>query len=367
MARAGAVVIGAGVIGLAVARALARAGHAPLILEANDRFGAETSSRNSGVIHAGLYYPAGSLKSRLCIAGSRRLYAFCAERGVPHRRLGKLVIAHEPGQIAELEALAAHAAGCGVTDLELLDAARARALEPALTCAAALHAPSTGIVDPYALMLALLGDAEANDAQLVVRATVAALSHVGGQWWVHLADSDAAVLHAPIVVNAAGLGAQALATMTGTLQHAHVPPLRCARGNYFAYSGPVPFRRLIYPLPESGGLGTHLTLDLAGQARFGPDVEWSDRSDPAVDPGCKPAFTAAARRIWPALDPERLHPAWAGVRPKLSGPGEPPADFVISGPADHGCAGLVNLFGIESPGLTASLAIADAVLHSLGI
>ena len=364
--RVAAVVVGAGVVGLAVARALALAGRVPLILEAGERFGAETSSRNSEVIHAGLYYPEGSLKARLCVEGREQLYAYCAARGVPHRRPGKLVFAHVLEQGAELERIAARGRAAGVDDLVLLDAGQARVLEPALACAAALLSPSTGIVDSHALMLALLGEAEAQGAQLVTRSRVSCLSRARGEWWIHLDGSDEAVVRTPLLVNAAGLGAQQLAAMTGTLAPCHVPPLQFARGVYFTYAGRVPFSRLIYPLPEPGGLGTHLTLDMAGQARFGPDVEWIDAVDYIVDPRRKAGFLAAAQRIWPGLDPERLSPGYAGVRPKLSGPGEAAADFVISGPEAHGCEGLVNLFGIESPGLTASLAIAGEVARMLG-
>lgn len=361
----GAVVIGAGVVGLAIGRALALAGHAPLILEAEPAFGTGASARNSGVIHAGIYYATGSLKARLCVAGKERLYAFCAARGVPHRRIGKLVFAHDASQLPELDRIAAMAAAAGVHDLERLDAAGARALEPALAAAGALHSPSTGIVDSHALMQALLGEAEAHGAMLVTNTRVGRVSRAGDLWQVHLPGETEPVVSAPVLVNSAGLGAQALAGATEGLDPALVPPLHLARGVYFTCSGKAPFARLIYPVPEPGGLGTHLTLDLAGQARFGPDVEWIDRIDYTVDPARHAGFAAAARRIWPALDPERLQPGYAGIRAKLSGPDEAAADFMIQGPAAHGLAGLVNLFGIESPGLTASLAIADHVVALL--
>ncbi|GGC07732.1 FAD-dependent oxidoreductase [Novosphingobium endophyticum] len=363
--RVDAVVVGAGVVGLAVARALARKGRAPLVLDRETRFGSWTSSRNSEVIHAGIYYPRGSLKASLCVAGKERLYAFCSQRGVPHRRIGKVIFAHDESQLADLEAIRRNGEDAGVTDLVALDRTEARKLEPELACAGALLSPSTGIVDSHAFMLALLGEAEAHDAMLVTASRVDRIVRKGGLYHVWTDTGETAVISTPVLVNAAGLAAQEIALATEGLDPAHVPPIHYARGAYFTYSGKVPFSHLIYPVPEPGGLGTHLTFDLQGQARFGPDVEWIDAVDYAVDPYRKAKFAAAAKRIWPALDPDRLQPGYAGVRPKLSGPGEPPADFVISGPVDHGCEGLVNLFGIESPGLTASLSIAEAVVGKL--
>ncbi|HEY6869203.1 MAG TPA: NAD(P)/FAD-dependent oxidoreductase [Novosphingobium sp.] len=363
--RVGAIVIGAGVVGLAIGRALALAGHAPLILDGEADFGSWTSSRNSEVIHAGIYYPEGSLKARLCVAGKHQLYAFCAARGVPHQRIGKLIFAHDAAQFGELDRIEAAALAAGVTDLQRLDQAGARALEPALACAGALLSPSTGIVDSHGLMQALLGEAEAHGAMLVTNSPVERVSRAGALWQVHLPGEAEPVVSAPILVNSAGLGAQALAAATEGLDPAFVPPLHLARGVYFTHSGRVPFAHLIYPVPEPGGLGTHLTLDLAGQARFGPDVEWIDRIDYTVDPARHAKFAAAAQRIWPGLDPARLQPGYAGIRPKVSGPGEPAADFLIHGPETHRQDGLVNLFGIESPGLTASLAIADRVAELL--
>lgn len=363
--RVGAIVVGAGVVGLAVARALALHGHAPLVLEGEDHFGSWTSSRNSEVIHAGIYYPPGSLKAELCVAGKQQIYAFCKAHGVPHRRIGKLIFAHDEAQRADLEAIVRRAQQAGVTDLEPLDRAAVRALEPDLDCAAALLSPSTGIIDSHAFMLALLGEAEAHDAMLVTAAPIERITRRDGLWHVWMHGMEAAVVSAPILVNACGLAARRLALATEGLDPALVPPAFYARGVYFTYSGKVPFSHLIYPVPEPGGLGTHLTLDLAGQARFGPDVEWIDGIDYTVNPARHATFAAAAQRIWPALDPDRLQPGYAGIRPKIAGPGEPAADFVISGPRDHGCEGLVNLFGIESPGLTASLAIADKVAEAL--
>jgi L-2-hydroxyglutarate oxidase LhgO len=363
--RVDAIVIGAGVVGLAIARALALVGKPPLILDGEPHFGSWTSSRNSEVIHAGIYYPQGSLKARLCVEGKHQLYAFCEARGVPHNRLGKLIFAHGEDQLGELDTIVARAEEAGVRDLRRLDRTSASALEPELDCAGALLSPSTGIIDSHAFMLALLGEAEAHGAMLVTSSDVARITRAGDLWQVHMDEAGDAIVSAPVLINAAGLGAQGLARKTEGLGADDVPPLHFARGVYFTYSGKIPFSHLIYPVPEPGGLGTHLTLDLAGQARFGPDVEWIDAIDYTVDPGRLPKFAAAAQRIWPALDPDQLQPGYAGIRPKVTGPGEAAGDFIISGPADHGCAGLVNLFGIESPGLTASLAIADAVMAVL--
>lgn len=369
MERVDTIVVGAGVVGLAVARALARAGRETLVLEAAARPGTGISARNSEVIHAGLYYPRDSLKARLCVAGRRALYEFCVARGVPHRRTGKLIVARDAAQLHDLDAIEAAAQAAGVHDLRRLDPAAARALEPALECAAALLSPSTGIVDSQALLLALLADAESCGATLACGAVVQRIERREGAWCVHAAPpgatDDVFVVAATQVVNAAGLGAHAVARSIEALDAAHLPPRFLARGHYFAYSGRVPFSHLIYPVPEPGGLGTHLTLDLAGRARFGPDVQWIGQESYEVDPALHAKFAAAARRIWPDLDPARLAPAYAGIRPKIVGPGAPAADFVVSGPAAHGLDGLVNLFGIESPGLTASLALADAVLHQL--
>ena len=359
-----AVVIGAGVIGIAIARALAMAGNAVLLLEGEAEFGSWTSSRNSEVIHAGIYYPTGSMKARLCVDGRERLYAYCQQRGVPHRRSGKLIFAAHEGQVPALDILR-HQASCnGVEDLVLLDRRGAHDVEPALDCTAALLSPSTGIVDVHALMLAFLGDAEAHGATYVSRSRVNAVRGSAGGWQVMLADVGATV-SCRLLVNAAGLAAQSVAAEIEGLPTSCIPPRHLARGVYFSYAGRTPFSHLIYPLPEPGGLGLHLTLDLGGQAHFGPDVEWVDAIDYRVDENRKPAFVAAARRIWPAIDPEKLLPGYAGIRPKIAGPGEPAADFVISGSSDHGCPGLVNLFGIESPGLTASLAIAETVVEAL--
>ena len=366
-----AVVIGAGVVGLAVARALALAGREVLVLEAAEAFGTGTSARNSEVIHAGIYYPQGSLKAQLCVQGKEQLYAYCTERGVAHQRCGKLIVATSAAQVDELRAIQQRAAANGVNDLRLISADEARALEPALACHAALLSPSTGIVDSHGLMLSLLGDMENAGGMLAVNSKVnrlvaqAETAPAAIDVIVDAEGGQATVLRARTVVNAAGLHAPALAAATQGLDARHVPTAYFAKGNYFTLSGRAPFGRLIYPVPEPGGLGVHLTLDLGGQAKFGPDVQWVDSPDAPdaylVDPRRGDGFYAEVRRYWPALPDGALQAGYAGIRPKISGPGQPAADFLIQGPAEHGIAGLVNLFGIESPGLTSCLAIGDWV------
>ncbi|MDO5693547.1 MAG: NAD(P)/FAD-dependent oxidoreductase [Pseudomonadota bacterium] len=366
-----AVVIGAGVVGLAVARALALAGREVLVLEAADTFGTQTSARNSEVIHAGIYYPAGSLKARLCVQGRQMLYAYCAERGITHQRCGKLIVATSTAQVDELRRIHAHAAANGVHDLQWLEARQVRALEPALACHAALLSPSTGIVDSHGLMMALLGDVENAGGTLAVQSPVEAM-RVGVEHG-HAAiaieagsGTESLTLVARGVVNAAGLHAPALAARTQGLAAHHVPRAHFAKGNYFTLIGRAPFSHLVYPVPQPGGLGVHLTLDLGGQAKFGPDVQWVDSPDDVtVDPARGQAFYAEVRHYWPQLPDGALQPGYAGIRPKISGPGEPAADFVIQGPREHGVPGLVNLFGIESPGLTSCLAIGDEVVACL--
>lgn len=359
------IVIGAGVIGLAVARALARAGREVIVLEGEGHIGSHTSSRNSEVIHAGIYYPPGSLKARLCVAGKHALYAYCAERGIAHRNCGKLIVAADAGEAERLADIKARAAANGVPDLEMLTGAQARALEPALACAAALLSPSTGIVDSHGLMLAYLGEAEDHGAAVAFRTPVARIEVGDDSHRVETGGAAPARISARALVNAAGLFAPALAAGMEGLDAAHVPAARYCKGSYFSLAGRAPFSRLIYPVPNSAGLGVHLTLDLGGQARFGPDTEWVDGIDYGVDAARGEAFYAAVRRYWPQLADGALVPAYAGVRPKIAGPGEAAADFRIDGPEVHGVAGLVNLFGIESPGLTASLAIADEVAARL--
>jgi L-2-hydroxyglutarate oxidase LhgO len=363
MADFDSIVVGAGVVGIAIARALAQSDRRVLLLDGEPNFGTWTSSRNSEVIHAGLYYPEGSLKARLCVAGREKLYAFADARGVRYRRTGKLIFAHGSDQLLELDRIVDRAERAGVFDLKRLNTAQVQAIEPALECAGALLSPSTGIVDSHGLMLAMLGEAEACGALFVTNAKVERISRAGKLWNVHVDGEMAA--SAPVLVNSAGLAAQELAAVTEGLENTAIPRRYIARGVYFAYSGALPFRHLIYPVPDVGGLGTHLTFDLDGRGRFGPDVEWVDSVDYTVDPVRHAEFLAAARRIWSALDADRLEPGYAGIRPKIAGPNEPAGDFIISGPEVHGQAGLVNLFGIESPGLTASFAIADEVVSRL--
>ncbi|MBP2294328.1 NAD(P)/FAD-dependent oxidoreductase [Azospirillum rugosum] len=375
MERVDCVVVGAGVVGLAIARRLARAGREVVILEAADAIGTGTSSRNSEVIHAGIYYPTGSLRARLCVAGRDALYAYCREHGVAHSRIGKLIVATEEAQLPRLDAIRAQAAANGVDDLRAIPAAEAMAMEPALRCVGALLSPSTGIIDSHGLMLALQGDAEEAGAMLALlspleRTRRTSNSSMGG-FELEVGGAEPMRIACATLVNAAGLGAWAVARGLEGFPADLIPPRVLAKGNYYALGqGRSPFSRLVYPVPVEGGLGVHLTLDLAGQARFGPDVEWLapesyDRIDYAVDPRRADAFYGEVRRYWPALPDGALVPAYAGVRPKLSGPGQPQADFLIQGPEAHGLPGLVNLFGMESPGLTSCLAIADAVAAHL--
>lgn len=355
-------VIGAGVVGLAVARALARTGREVIVLEAADAIGTGTSSRNSEVIHAGIYYPAGSLKARLCVQGKELLYAYCAEKGVDHRRCGKLIVATSAEQVAQLAQIQQKAAANGVHDMQMLSRAEAKALEPDLECHAALLSPSTGIVDSHGLMLALQGDMEQAGGALALLSPVAAVEIQSDGLLVR--TEDGTELLAQEVVNAAGLFAPQLASQIKGLDTHHVPAAFFAKGNYFTLNGRVPFTHLIYPVPEAAGLGVHLTLDLGGQAKFGPDVEWVDGPDQLqVDPQRCEGFYAEVNKYWPGLKQGSLAPGYAGVRPKISGPHAPSADFVIQGAQTHHVAGLVNLFGIESPGLTSCLAIAEEVLQ----
>ncbi len=361
-----AVVIGAGVIGLAAARALALAGHEVVVLERAYTIGFETSSRNSEVIHGGLYYPQGSLKATACIAGRERLYAYCAEHGVPHSRLGKLIIATEEAEIPGVEKIEAASLANGVTNLEWLTASEAQRLEPELNCVAALLSPSTGIIDSHALMLAYQGEAEEAGAFVAFRSPVLGGKVLADGFELDVGGDEPVTIRCRILVNAAGLHAPALARLIDGVPPETIPPAYFCRGVYFTLLGKTPFRRLIYPVPVPGGLGVHITLDLAGQARFGPDVEWIPDVDYSVDPRRGDAFYAAVRRYWPGLRDGALQPGYAGIRPKISGPNEAAADFVVQGPETHGVPGLVNLYGIESPGLTASLPRADEVLRRLG-
>jgi L-2-hydroxyglutarate oxidase LhgO len=360
------VVIGAGVIGLACARRVAETGREVLILEAESEIGSGVSARNSEVIHAGIYYPTGSLKARLCVAGRERLYGYCAEHGVTARRVGKLVVATSATQIPTLRTLMDQARANGVDDLAMLAADEARRLEPELSCVAAFHSPSTGIIDTHGLMLSLLGEAEARGAALARHAPVErGRIEDDGRVTLAIGGAEPMQVTARSLINGAGLGAQAIARNLAGYPTDRVPPLHYAKGNYFSLSGRSPFTRLVYPMPEAAGLGVHLTLDLAGQARFGPDVEWIDSLDYDVDPRRGEAFYAAIRTYWPALHDGALQPAYAGIRPKIQAPGAAPADFRIDGPEIHGLPGQVHLFGIESPGLTSCLAIADEVAKRL--
>ncbi|HEV2285662.1 MAG TPA: NAD(P)/FAD-dependent oxidoreductase [Steroidobacteraceae bacterium] len=357
------VVIGAGVVGLAVARALALRGREVLILEAAERFGSGVSSRNSEVIHAGIYYPRGSLRARLCVTGRDLLYAYCAAHGIPHRRYGKLIVAGTAAQAAELERIRAGALANGV-ELTALSGAAAHALEPQLECAAALHSPLTGIIDAHAYMLALLGEAESHGAQLACESAVTAVALREDAFLIGV-NGEAPALRARALVNSAGLDAPAVARLMDGFPPARVPAAHLAKGSYFTLGGRSPFSRLIYPLPVPGGLGVHLTLDLAGRARFGPDVEWVAERRYEVDPARAASFYSAIRSWWPALPDGALEPGYSGIRPKITGPAEPQADFRIDGQTAHGVRGLVQLYGIESPGLTSSLAIAELVAGML--
>ncbi|MBS0384265.1 MAG: NAD(P)/FAD-dependent oxidoreductase [Proteobacteria bacterium] len=358
-------VIGAGAVGLACAAELARRGREVLVVEATEGIGSGISSRNSEVIHAGIYYPTGSLRHRLCIAGRRKLYAYLAERGVAHRKCGKLIVATSAEEEAQIAALHERALQNGVEDMALLTAAEALALEPNLQCVSALLSAETGILDSHGYMLALRGDLEANGGMVALNAPVLGGRLVsGGGFEIRIGGEAPALTRCSVVINAAGLHAQAVARSIEGLPAEHIPPLVLAKGSYFGCAGRAAFGRLIYPAPVEGGLGVHLTLDLAGRMRFGPDVEWLASSDPAhvdyqVNIARAQSFSAAIRRYWPALPDDALTPDYSGCRPKLSGPGQAAADFRIDGPDLHGVAGLVNLFGIESPGLTASLAIGE--------
>jgi L-2-hydroxyglutarate oxidase LhgO len=356
-------VVGAGVIGLAVARALARAGREVIVVEGESGIGAGVSSRNSEVIHAGIYYPPGLVKTRLCVDGKAMLYAFCQEFGVPHKRCGKLLVAVNAGEVDKLAALKAQAEANGVADLIWLSGEDACALEPALVAHRALLSPSTGIIDSHAFMLALRGDAEAHGAMIAFETPVFTGRAVERGIIIETGGPAPMRIAANMVVNAAGLGAQALARSITGVPAETIPPLHLAKGNYFSLSGRSPFSRLIYPMPTPGGLGVHLTLDLAGQAKFGPDVQWIDAINYDVDPERAGSFYAAIRTYWPDLPDGALQPAYAGVRPKIARPGGSTTDFLLQTEKDHGVAGLINLFGIESPGLTASLAIAGRVAH----
>ncbi len=360
------VIVGAGVAGLAIARRLALAGREVIVLEAAETIGTITSSRNSEVIHAGIYYPQGSLMARLCVSGREALYAYCRDHGIPHRNCGKLIVAAPEDDVGKLAAIQARAAANGVA-LELLTAAQAAALEPALRCAGALLSPATGIIDSHTYMLALRGDAESAGAAFAFHAPLQGARMTGTGFELDVGGAEPMTLACALLVNAAGLSAPAVAHTIDAMPRQLIPTAYLAKGNYFSCSARAPFSRLIYPMPEPGGLGVHLTLDLAGQARFGPDVEWIDAIRYDVDAQRAERFYPAIRRYWPELPDGALLPAYSGIRPKIVPPAVAVQDFMIQGPHDHGVAGLVNLFGIESPGLTASLALADFVAEQPGV
>jgi L-2-hydroxyglutarate oxidase LhgO len=356
-------VIGAGVVGLAVARAAARRGHEVVVAEQAGAIGTGISSRNSEVIHGGMYYPTGTLRARHSVRGRRMLYAFCVAHGVPHRKCGKLIVATNEAELAKIGALSEQGRINGVEGLELIGAEAARALEPELSCLGALHSPETGIIDGHAYMLALRGGLEDAGGVIAVNTMAEGAVRENGQWSVKFAGDDEFAFDA--VVNCAGLGAQAFARAMPDYPPARVPRLVMAKGNYFSYAGKPAFTRLIYPTPMPGGLGVHVTLDLAGRMRFGPDVEWVERESYEVDPSRAALFYARIRTYWPGLPDGTLNPDYSGIRPKLSGAGEPQGDFLIDGPAQHGLPGVVQMFGIESPGLTSSLSLAEEVVALL--
>ncbi|MEO7404214.1 MAG: NAD(P)/FAD-dependent oxidoreductase, partial [Burkholderiales bacterium] len=358
-----------GVVGLACARALAVAGREVVILDAAEAIGTETSSRNSEVIHAGIYYPTGSLKARFCVAGKHALYDYAASHGIEHNRCGKLIVATSAAELAQLDKIRAQAAANGVIDLTPMSPAEVARLEPALRTVGALHSPSTGIIDSHGFMLALQGDAEAHGAMLALQSPVERGVISNGSIELTVAGESPMAIRARRVVNSAGLWASKLARSLEGHPSASIPPAHFCKGNYYTLTGHSPFKRLIYPIPEAAGLGVHVTIDLGGQARFGPDVEWLTGPPEAgtydVDPQRAQVFYAAVRKYWPDLRDGQLAPGYSGIRPKITAAHEPAGDFVIAGPATHGIPGLVHLFGIESPGLTAALAIGEAVKSAL--
>ncbi len=359
-------VIGAGVVGLAVARELALAGREVVITEAAEGIGTQTSARNSEVIHAGIYYPPGSLKARVCVAGRELLYRYLGERGLPHKACGKLIVATSEAQKPALETIMARARASGVETLRWLSGAEAKAMEPEVRCEIALLSPETGVVDSHALMLSLLGECEAAGGSLALNTPITGWRREADGFSVDFGGDDPATYSVRTVVNSAGHGAPRLLGLLDGFPAAHVPVQHYAKGNYFALTGKQPFSHLVYPVPEAAGLGIHATIDMGGRVKFGPDVEWvgSDQ-DLVVDPARAEKFYAAIRTYWPALPDGALVADYAGIRPKLHGPSEPMPDFRIDGPEVHGVTGLVNLLGIESPGLTSSLAIAGMVREKL--
>ena len=358
-------VIGAGVVGLAVARAAATDGHDVIVAEATAGIGNGVSSRNSEVIHGGMYYPTDSLRARHCVRGRRMLYDYCDSHGVPYRRCGKLIVATSEAELAKIEQIHRQGLLNGVEDLSLIGGNALRNLEPALACIGALLSPVTGVIDSHSFMLALQGDLEDRGGMIAFETRIEQLRPAAGGWEVVFGGAEAGVFQVDAVVNSAGLSAPALAHATEGYPADTIPRIVFAKGNYFGYAGHPVFTHLIYPAPVDGGLGTHVTLDLAGRMRFGPDVEWVETEDYAVDPARADSFYARIRTYWPGLPDGSLVPDYSGIRPKLTGPGEPPADFRIDTEKTHRMAGLVNLFGIESPGLTSALSIAEDVVAAL--
>jgi len=358
-------VIGAGVVGLAIARAAALAGHDVIVAEATGGIGNGVSSRNSEVIHAGMYYPTGSLRAKHCVRGRRMLYEFCASHGVPHKKVGKLIVVTDEKQTAKIEGIAQQGEINGVEGLEFLGGNAARAMEPALNCVAALLSTETGIIDSHGFMLALEGDLEDRGGMIAFNTPVEGLRPSINGWEVRFGGAEAGTFVVDAVINSGGLGAQKLARGTEGYPEARVPRLVLAKGNYFGFMGKPAFSHLIYPAPVEGGLGTHVTLDMAGRMRFGPDVEWLETEGYTVDPKRAESFYASVRTYFPALPDNSLVPDYCGIRPKLTGKGEPAADFLIDGPANHGLPRLVHLFGIESPGLTSALSIAEDVVAQI--
>ena len=354
-------VIGAGVVGLAIARELALAGREVIVLEAEDAIGTHTSSRNSEVIHAGIYYPKGSLKARLCVQGKQLLYAYCAEHGVPHKNVGKIVVAVNQDEAAALKSYIGKAEANGVTDLRWLSREELRDLEPNVECVAGFLSPSTGIIDSHAQMLAFLGDAESAGASLVLRSPIASGEVTGGGIVLNVGGAEPMTIACNTVINSGGLFAQEVARGIRGVPAETVPPTFFAKAHYYTLSGKPPFKRLVYPVATNAHLGVHVTVDLAGQVRFGPDITWVDSIDYSFDHSREPLFVAAIRKYYPGLKDGQLQPGYTGIRPKVVAEGKPAADFIIHGPRDHGVPGMVNLYGIESPGLTASLAIAAHV------
>jgi L-2-hydroxyglutarate oxidase LhgO len=365
--RVDCVVVGAGVVGLAIARRLARAGREVLVIEATDGIGNGASSRNSEVIHAGIYYTPGSLKAQVCVAGKHKLYRYCAERGVPHQRIGKLIVATHEDQVAQLAKYKEQAEKNGVPDLRWVSLPEARAMEPEVTFAAAVHSPSSGIIDSHALMLAFQGDAENAGATCVFNSPVEGGRANGDFITLDIGGADPMSIDCGTVINSAGLTAPQLAAAIQGVPPHTVPKTHYAIGHYFALSGKPPFSRLVYPVARSDWLGVHVTVDMSGRVKFGPDFNWIDRIDYKFDYSLEPAFYEAIRRYYPGLRDGALTPDYTGIRAKISGPGEPPADFIIHGAQTHGIPGLINLFGIESPGLTSSMALADRIATMLGI